>query len=508
MKKFVKFITSSKFLLTLMFLINVAIFVVFTLFLNTYIYTLVSIFAALILVGFLNADNETSEYKVIWIVTILLLPVFGVALYIQLKTTRGSKRQRKRFQNVSYLSYKALEQNPETIDGLNKYDAGACNYSKYLLNTEKWPVYNDTTATYLKDGETYFEDLFASIKDAKKYILLEYFIVKPGKVWKQLFDILRAKAREGVEIKLLYDDFGCADRFDDKKFFKKLSNHGIEAVPFNKLVPTINMFSQYRDHRKVVVIDGCVGYVGGINIGDEYANESNKFGHWKDTAVKLNGPAVWSLVVMFFNNWQVSTKKIIDITKYRNDRIVGTKVKDYIQPYGTGPITKSPIARNLLDKMISGARKTIYITTPYFIIDRNIMQDLKVAAISGVDVRIIMPGIPDKKWVFYLSRSYYAELIKAGVKIFEYSPGFVHAKMMVVDDTTTVIGSTNFDFRSMYLHFESGVLIHNSKMVSTVKQDIDNIIGSSHLVSLRDVRQRKWYEKFAGAFLKFFAPFM
>ena len=289
-------------------------FVVFTLFLNTYIYTLVSIFAALILVGFINADNETSEYKVIWIVTILLLPVFGVALYIQLKTTRGSKRQRKRFQNVSYLSYKALEQNPETIDGLNKYDAGACNYSKYLLNTEKWPVYNDTTATYLKDGETYFEDLFASIKDAKKYILLEYFIVKPGKVWKQLFDILRAKAREGVEIKLLYDDFGCADRFDDKKFFKKLSNHGIEAVPFNKLVPTINMFSQYRDHRKVVVIDGCIGYVGGINIGDEYANESNKFGHWKDTAVKLNGPAVWSLAVMFFNNWQVSTKKIIDIT--------------------------------------------------------------------------------------------------------------------------------------------------------------------------------------------------
>lgn len=508
MKKFIKFVTSSKFLLALTLLINVAIFVCFTLFLETYIYTLISLLAGLILLGFLNADNENTDYKIIWIITIILLPVFGTALYIQLKTTRGSKRQRKRFQNISYLSYKALEQNNEVVDALTKYDAGAANYSKYLLNTEKWPVYNDTTVNYLKDGETYFDDMFDAIKNAKKYILLEYFIVKPGKIWKQLFDLLRLKAREGVEIKLLYDDFGCVDRFDDKKFFKKLVNHGIEAVPFNKIVPTVNMFSQYRDHRKIVVIDGCIGYVGGINVGDEYANEDNKFGYWKDTAVKINGSAVWSLVVMFFNNWQASTKKIIDITKYKNDRIVSTKVKDYVQPYGTGPMTKSPIARNLFDKMISGARKTIYITTPYFIIDRTIMQDLKVAALSGVDIKIIMPGIPDKKWVFYLSRSYYSELIKVGVKIYEYSPGFVHAKMMVVDDTTTVVGSTNFDFRSLYLHFESGVLIHNSKMVSTVKQDMDNIIGNSHLVTLRDMKQRKWYEKFAGAFLKFFAPFM
>ena len=233
MKKFIKFVTSSKFLLALTFLINVAVFVCFTLFLETYIYTLISVFAGLILLGFLNADNENTDYKIIWIITIILLPVFGTALYIQLTTTRGSKRQRKRFQNISYLSYKALEQNNEVVDALTKYDAGAANYSKYLLNTEKWPVYNDTTVNYLKDGETYFDDMFDAIKNAKKYILLEYFIVKPGKIWKQLFDILRLKAREGVEIKLLYDDFGCVDRFDDKKFFKKLVNHGIEAVPFN-----------------------------------------------------------------------------------------------------------------------------------------------------------------------------------------------------------------------------------------------------------------------------------
>ena len=323
-----------------------------------------------------------------------------------------------------------------------------------------------------------------------------------------MFNILRFKAREGVEIKLIYDDFGCVDRFDDKKFFKKLINHGIDAVSFNRIIPTLNTFSQYRDHRKIVVIDGKVAFTGGINVGDEYANVKKKYGHWKDTAVKITGAATWSFTVMFLNNWQASTKKAIDISKYKVETEKSVKIKEFVQPYGTGPITKSPIARNTFMKVISGARKYIYLTTPYFIIDHEMMQTLKLAALSGVDVRLIMPGIPDKKWVFYLSRSYYAELIKSGVKIFEYSPGFVHAKMIVTDDTTAIVGSTNFDFRSLYLHFEAGVIVHNSKTVSTIKQDFDGIMGSSHQITLRDVKQRKWYEKLSAQFLKFFAPLM
>lgn len=508
MKKVIKFLTSSKFLLIFTFLINVALFTVFTIFVSPYVYTICSIIGLLILIGFLNKDNESPSYKIMWILIIVLLPVFGVALYLQLNKTRGSKRQRKRYQNVYYTAYKVLDQNVDALDGLTKYDLGAANITKYLLNSEKWPVYNDSTSTYFKDGESYYADLFENLKNAKKFILMEHFIINDGKVWLELFNILRLKAREGVEIKFIYDDFGCADRFDDKKFFKKLVNHGIDAVPFNKIVPTINTFSQYRDHRKIVVIDGEMAYTGGINIGDEYSNLESKYGYWKDAAIKVSGPATWNFTVMFFNNWQVSTKKEIDVSKYKVEFEKNNKIKEYIQPYATGPISKSPVARNNFLKIIGGARKYVYLTTPYFIIDQEMMHMLKLAALSGVDVRIVMPGIPDKKWVFYLSRSYYAELIKAGVKIYEYTPGFVHAKTLVVDDTTAIVGSTNFDFRSLYLHFEAGVVIHNSKTVVQVKQDIDNTVGNSHLVTLRDVKQRKLIEKFCAQFLKFFAPLM
>lgn len=506
MKKFLKFLTSSKFLLALMFLVNVAIFAVVTLFLGYYFYIIFGILAVFILAGLLNKDNESPSYKIMWVVIIVIMPLFGVMLYLQLKTRRGSKRQRKAWQNVNYASAKFLEQNPDTMDALAKQSLGEAGLSKYALNMEKWPVYANTNTSYLKDGETYFKELFAELRNAKNFILLEYFIIEPGKVWDELFDILRFKAREGVEIKLIYDDFGCIDRFDDKKFFKKLINHGIEAVPFNKIKTTISTFSQYRDHRKIVVIDGKTGFMGGINVGDEYANLVKKFGHWKDTGVKIVGEAVWNLSVMFLNNWQVATKKPVDILKYKVDFQTQLKNKEFVQPYGTGPINQTAIARNIYMKAISGARKYVYITTPYFVIDHEMMECIKLASSSGVDVRIITPGIPDKKWVFYLTRSYYQPLIKTGVKIFEYTPGFVHAKMVITDDETAIVGTTNFDFRSLYLHFECGTIIHNSKTVTSVKQDFDSIMGSSHMVTLRDLKQRKWYEKFAAQVLKFFAP--
>ena len=508
MKKFLNFIASYKFILALTFLINVAIFVVVTLFVGSHFYLIFQFIGLLLAIGFINKNNESPSYKIMWIVIILAMPLFGVALYYQLKTRRGTRRTLKAWKNVNYTSSKFLEQDPEVIDALTKYDPKAKNISQYTLATEKWPVYSNTTSTYLKDGENYFKELFEDLKTAEKFIFLEYFIIKPGKIWEELFNILRVKAREGVEVKLLYDDFGCVDRFEDKKFFKKLYNHGIHAVSFNKIKPTINSFSQYRDHRKIVVIDGKVAYTGGINIGDEYANIVNKFGHWKDTGVKIAGDAVWNFTVMFLNNWQVATKKPIDILNYKVDFEKQPKVKDFVQPYGTGPINNAAIARNIYMKAINGAKKYIYITTPYFIIDQELMDCIKLAALSGVDVRIVTPGIPDKKWVFYLTRSYYEPLIKVGVKIYEYSPGFIHAKMVVSDDETAIVGSTNFDFRSLYLHFECGAIIHNSKTINSVKQDFDNIMGTSHLMTLRDVKQRKWYEKVAAQFLKFFAPLM
>ncbi len=508
MKKFLNFIASYRFLLALTFLINVAIFACVTVFVGYYIYIIFSALTLILLFGFINHNNESPSYKIMWIVVILVMPLFGTALYIQLKHSRGTKRQRRTWQNITYSSSKFIEQDNNVFSNLNKFDQKSHNISKYVMATEKWPVYDNTTTSYLKDGQEFFDSLFEDIKAAKKFILLEFFIIKPGKIWNKFFEILRLKAREGVEIKLIYDDFGCADRFEDKKLFKKLINHGIDAVSFNKIVPTVNSFSQYRDHRKIVVIDGKIAYTGGINIGDEYANIEQPFGVWKDTAIKVTGDAVWNFTTMFLNSWQVTTKKPVDILNYKVEFDKQPKLKEYVQPYGTGPINNTAIARNIYMKAINSATKYIYITTPYFVIDQELMECIKLAALSGVDVRIITPGIPDKKWMFYLTRSYYEPLIKVGVKIYEYSPGFMHAKMVVTDDNTAIVGTTNFDFRSLYLHFECGAIIHNSKTVASIKQDFDNIIGTSHQMTLRDVKQRKWYEKFSAQILKFFAPLM
>lgn len=508
MKKLIKFLYSSKFLLLLAFLVNIGMYVLFSMYLNQYIYEVVLIAGVVVAVFIMNKSNEDVVYKFMWIALILAFPLFGTLLYLHVKTKKGTRQQRKFWQSITYNSSKYLEQNLEIVDVLKKNEQNYANVNQYILNLESMPVYQNSQSQYIPTGEEYFKELFAEMRAAKNYILLEFFIIKPGKIWSEMFEILRHKAREGVEVKLLYDDFGCLDRFSDRKHFQKLSNHKIEAVPFNKVQAGLNLFVNYRDHRKIAVIDGRVSFTGGINIGDEYANLEKVFGYWKDTAVKISGPAVWNNIVMFFNNWIMSTKDEIDISKYvpTGNEVVPYKNKEFIQPFGTGPLSLGPVARNVYIKMINTAKDYIYITTPYFIIDKQMQEALKLASQSGVDVKIIMPATPDKRWVFYLSRSYYEGLIKAGVKIYEYTPGFMHAKMMLVDNAQALIGTANFDFRSLYLHFENGVIIANSKTLNSIKYDFDGIINSSHLVSLRDLRQRKWYEKISAQFLKFFAP--
>ena len=508
MKKLVKFLYSSKFLLTLAFIFNIVIYILFSVFVSNYIYEALLIVGVVLSLLILNRSNDEPIYKVLWLVLILFFPVFGVILYLHVKTKKGTRTQRKNWQNITYNSSKYLEQNLEIVDNLKKNDVAFANVNRYVLNFENMPVYQNSQSEYIASGEDYFKDLFASLRSAKNYILLEYFIIKPGKIWSEMFEILRQKALEGIEIRLIYDDFGCMDRFPDKKYFQKLNNHKIYSVPFNKIQAGFNLFVNYRNHRKVAIIDGKVAFTGGVNIGDEYANIEKKEGYWKDSAIKILGPAVWNNIVMFFNNWTMSSKEEIDLAKYVPvfNEVVSVKNKEFIQPFGTGPLNIEPVARNLYLKMINTAKDFVYITTPYFIIDSQMQQSLKLASQSGVEVKIIMPAIPDKKWVFYLSRSYYETLIKAGVKIYEYTPGFMHAKMMIIDNEQSLIGTANFDFRSLYLHFENGVILSNSKTINSIKYDFDAIINSSHLVSLRDLKQRKWYEKMSAQFLKFFAP--
>lgn len=508
MKRLIKFLYSTKFLIGLALVVNIALYFVFSHFVGNFVYEAFIIVGVIIAILFMNKANEDPAYKIMWLVLILIFPLFGTILYLHMKTKKGTKQQIKTWQSITYNSSKYLEQNLEIVESLKKSDASYSNVNKYLLNFENMPVYQNSQSQYISSGEEYFKELFEEIKNAKKYILLEFFIIKPGEIWSELFELLRNKALQGVEVKLIYDDFGCLDKFSDKKHFEKLGNHKIEAVPFNKVQAGLNLFINYRTHRKIAIIDGKVSFTGGVNIGDEYANIERKFGYFKDTAVKITGPAVWNNIVMFFNSWTLSTKESVDMAKYvpTFTEVVPAKNKEYIQPFGTGPLSLEPIARNLYLKMINTAKDYVYITTPYFIIDTQMQQSLKLASQSGVDVKIIMPATPDKKWLFYVSRSYYEGLIKAGVKIYEYSPGFMHAKMLMIDGVQSLIGTANFDFRSLFLHFENGVLISSSKTNNAIKYDFDSIINSSHLLSLRDLKQRKWYEKMCAQFLRFFAP--
>ena len=491
MKKFIKSLFSTKTLLALTFLVNVAFFLLCVFFVQFYVaYSVAAVIALVLIILLANNPNENMPYKMTWMITILILPVFGVGMYLYLKGNPGTKREKKRYLEISAKTSAAFPENKETRVKFETEQAQFKKVGKYIMANTQMPVYQNTEIKYLSNGEEYFKELFAELRKARKFILIEYFIYAQGKIWNELFSILKEKARQGVEIKMLYDDYGCIDRFDDKKTFKKLANHKIEAVPFNKIKASLNLYMNYRDHRKIVVIDGITGFTGGINVGDEYANVKSPFGVWRDSGIKLTGDAVWNLTMIFLNSWQSSTKKALDVTKYK----ANTKAKTvaFVQPFGSGPLTANKVARDTYLQMINSAQNTLYVTTPYFIIDNELKETLK----------------PDKRWVFYLARSYYGELIRAGVKIYEFTPGFLHAKMVVADGACGIIGTINFDFRSLYLHYEDGVAIYGKEALVDMNKDILDILSQSHLVTLTDVKKRRWYEKIIAQILKFFAPLL
>lgn len=504
MKKFFKIFISKRFILVLTFLINLALFFTITYFLDSFIYSAISIFATIIAVIILINSEEQLVYKFMWLFLIAIFPLFGTVLYLYLKRCRATLKKRKQFSSIRSDTNKYICENDDVLDEMKTLNSGQQNLAKYLINTTNMQVYKNTNVYYLKNGEEYFEFLIKDLKNAEKFILLEYYIIEHGKIWDQILEVLKEKTKNGVEVKILYDDFGCMDKIS-RKYFKSLNEYNIETVLFNRCISTINKYSQFRDHRKLCVIDGKVGYVGGINLADEYANITTKFGYWKDTGVKLEGDAVWSLILLFSKNWRLEGKQF-DLEKYKVNSSVQNN--SFVQPFGSGPLYIEPIARNNYINMISGAKKYVYITTPYLLLDTTTIDALSIAAKSGVDVRIVMPGIPDKKFVWYLGRSYYKELVNAGVKIYEFTPGFIHSKMVLVDDITACVGTINFDFRSLYLHFENAVMVYNDKEVLNVKDDIIEVIGKSKEVTKEDIKRRKWYEKLVANILRFFAPLM
>ena len=410
-------------------------------------------------------------------------------------------------QNIKMKS--SLIQDPNVLDRLEKESQYAKNQALYMLNYSNCPIYENTYNEYLTPGEVKFEKLVEELKKAKHFIFLEYFIIEEGIMWNTILEILKEKAKEGVDVRVIYDDVGCVMKLP-YKYGDKLEKYGIKCRVFNPFIPILTNRLNNRDHRKIAVIDGYVGFMGGINLADEYINSFEKYGHWKDAAILLKGDAVFNLTVMFLTMWDFINNSDDDYLKYRPENFTNEKYlsKGYVQPFDDSPLVNEPIGETVYLNLINKAKKYIYINTPYLIIDNEMATALKIAAKSGIDVRIVTPHIPDKWFVHAVTRSYYHSFIKDNIKIYEYTPGFMHSKTFVVDDEYAVVGSINLDFRSLYLHFECGAWLYKTDSVLKLKEDFLDTLELCQQISLQDCENVKWPVKFGRLILRMFSPLL
>ena len=405
-----------------------------------------------VVVYIINKDSNPS-YKLAWILPIMLFPIFGVTIYFLYANKKPARYLRKRFQKAGELVTQNLRQDEAVLGAMPSRDA---TRAKYLIDMG-YPVCGSTEAKYFRSGEEMFPAMLAELEKAEHFIFLEYFIIEEGRFWGAILDVLAKKATAGVDVRVIYDDMGCVGKLPTG-YNLKLESMGIKCTAFNPFVPFISVVMNNRDHRKILVIDGHTAFTGGVNLADEYINEKSPFGYWKDTGVMLHGKATWNFTYMFLQMWNVlrGTKEDFDIYRPERYHTESFEGKGFVQPFSDNPLDDEPISQNVYIDIISQAEKYVYICTPYLVPDDEMKNALIRAAKRGVDVRLITPGIPDKKVIYRLTRSYYPTLIAAGVKIYEYTPGFVHAKSIVCDDRITLVGTINMDFRSLYLHFECG----------------------------------------------------
>ena len=366
-------------------------------------------------------------------------------------------------------------------------DISSRNLSRYVAKFGPYPAWKDTAAHYFSCGEEMYPQLLADLDKAEKFIFLEFFILRSGKMWNGVEQILRRKAAQGVDVRLIYDDFGSLLGLP-ADFIVHMERAHIRCIPFNPVVPLLSLVMNHRDHRKIVVIDGTVAYTGGVNLADEYINAEQRFGYWKDAALRVEGDAAWNFTVMFLNFWNAFRPSETDYDAFRPMPLVTPVSDGIVQPYADSPLDEEPMAETVYLNILAQAQRYVYIYTPYLAVGEEMLDALKNAAKRGVDIRLVLPGIPDKKLVFRLSRSYYLPLLRAGVRIYEYTPGFLHAKCWVSDDVTAVVGSINMDYRSLFLHFECGVLLQKNSQVAVLRDDVRATLPQCREIQVTECR--------------------
>jgi len=449
---------------------------------------------SILYVFYLVCKDDAASYRIGWILVILMIPPFGAFLYMLWGDKKPSKKLRARL-NLSYMAMeKYLKDDMETCAALENISQRTAATARYIRKTSRYPLYRNTHVTYYPLGEQMFEAMLEEMRKAKHFIFLEFFIVEEGEMWGRMLEVLLAKAKEGVKVRMLYDDMGSVTLlpFGYSKKLEEMDPH-IKCIPFNPVVPFLAMVMNNRDHRKILVIDGHTGFTGGVNLADEYINVKKRFGHWKDTGLRLVGDGVWNLTVMFMEMWNACSEEKLSPELYRVDTHPHEEPgnqEGFVLPFGDDPLDDERVGADVYLDIINRAKQYVYIMTPYLILDDELKRALMMAAKRGVDVRIVTPGVPDKKMVFRLTRANYLPLLEAGVKIYEYTPGFVHAKSFICDDIIGVVGTINLDYRSLYLHFECGVWMYKVPALMDLKKDTLETIQKSRQVCKEDVHTK------------------
>lgn len=495
-KKLLKFIFSRVVLVGIMILLQFLwIFLTIVQFAEySYIFYGVGSAVSFVVLCQIISNTDIHEgYKTAWGLVVVIMPFFGAAMYFIFSGNKLSKRVKERMSSITSMTSTAVDDKQEVLASLRQTDAHAWRQAEYTKNVTLCPPYINTETVYYPTGEDFFEPFLAELEKAEKYIFLEYFIIAKGVMWDRIHSILRRKAAEGVDVRVIYDDMGCIMTLNNK-FPKELEAEGIKCRVFHKFVPVLNARQNNRDHRKICVIDGLTAFTGGLNIADEYINRVEKHGYWKDNAIMLKGEAVWSFAVMFLTMWDYLSmtpdEKRGQFAEFHpaKEAYAPFSGTGYVQPYTDNPLDNHPVGKNVYMNILSNANDYVWIMTPYLIIDEQIVQALSCAAHSGVDVRIVVPGIPDKKLVYETTKSYYPILLKNGIRIYEYTPGFVHAKTFVADDMYATVGSINLDYRSLFLHFECGTWLYKTPSVAEIKRDFENVFPLCREVTLENCK--------------------
>lgn len=477
---------------------------------SRYISMGISLLSVIVVLWLVSKDMNPS-YKLGWTLLITTIPVFGLVLFLLFGESRVASAVQKHYEDIQSRSAPYLRENEETRKKLEEEDIQAASQSSYIYRHSGFPLCENTTAEYFQVGDDMFPVLIRELEQAEHYIYIEYFIINDGVMWRTILDILERKAAEGVDVRIIYDGFGCLTTLPHK-YYETLREKGIKCQVFNPFRPILNIVQNNRDHRKICVIDGMTGFTGGINLADEYINQKERFGHWKDTAIMLKGEAVWNMTAMFLQMWSVITgsREEFNFSNYLPHKYHKEPFEDdgFVQPFSDTPLDQEVLGENIYLNIINKAKKYVYICTPYLIIDNEMMTALCLAAKSGVDVRIMTPGIPDKKIVFLLTQSYYEQLIKSGVKIYEYQPGFLHAKTFVCDDEIGVVGTINLDYRSLYLHFEDGVWIYKNKVIQDIYDDFMETIEYCNPIDMKFCRERNVVERAVQSVMRLLAPLL